>query len=56
MASPHVTGGAALCKATHPSATPAQVKSALVNAGTFGWDNSDDPDGIKEPLLNVKNF
>ncbi len=56
MASPHVAGGAALYKAAHPNATPAQVKSALIGAGTFDWDDADDPDGTKEPLLNVRNF
>jgi len=56
MASPHVAGGAALYKATHASATPAQVKSALISAGTDDWDNSADGDNIMEPLLNVKDF
>jgi subtilisin len=56
MASPHVAGAAALYKANNPSATPAQVKSALINNGNSNWNNVDDPDGIKEPLLNVKNF
>jgi subtilisin len=53
MASPHVAGAAALYKATHLSASPAAVKSALQAAGNLGWNNADDPDGIKEPLLNV---
>ena len=56
MASPHVAGGAALYKANNPTATPAQVKAALRSAGTTNWNNSDDPDGIKEPLLNVSTF
>jgi subtilisin len=56
MASPHVAGAAALYKANNPSATPAQVKNALINNGNYNWNNVDDPDGIKEPLLNVKNF
>ena len=56
MAAPHVAGAAALWKSTHPSATPAQVKAALLSAGTTNWNNSDDPDGIKEPLLNVSTF
>ncbi|MEU6432003.1 S8 family serine peptidase [Microbispora sp. NPDC046973] len=53
MASPHVAGGAALYKATHPSASPATVKSALQTAGTTDWNAAGDPDGIKEKLLNV---
>ena len=56
MASPHVAGGAALYKANNPGATPAQVKAALLSAGTTNWNNSDDPDGVKEPLLNVSTF
>jgi subtilisin family serine protease len=56
MASPHVAGGAALYKSKHPRATPAQVKAALLRAGTYDYDDSDDPDGIKEPLLNVSRF
>ncbi|MGP3914137.1 S8 family peptidase [Nonomuraea sp. 10N515B] len=54
MASPHVAGGAALYKVTNPAASPAQVKSALQNAGTLNWTwPADDPDGAQEPLLNV---
>jgi subtilisin len=57
MASPHVAGGAALVKATNPSATPAQVKSALQSAGNLNWIwPSQDPDGIQERLLNVSAF
>jgi subtilisin len=56
MASPHVAGGAALYKAKNPSASPTQVKSALQNAGSLDWDNSDDRDGIKERLLDVSTF
>ncbi|HET8981843.1 MAG TPA: S8 family peptidase [Pedococcus sp.] len=51
MATPHVTGAAALYKAIHPTATPAQVKAALVAAGTHDWTG--DPDGVQEPLVNV---
>lgn len=36
MASPHVAGAAALYLATHPSATPAAVTTALVNAASSG--------------------
>jgi subtilisin len=56
MASPHVAGGAALYKATHPSASPSAVKSALQAAGTLDWNNSDDGDSAKERLLNVATF
>jgi len=56
MASPHVAGGAALYAANNPGATPAQVQSALESAGSSDWDNSDDHDGTKEPLLDVSGF
>jgi subtilisin family serine protease len=56
MATPHAAGAAALYKSTHPGATPAQVKSALQAAGTANWNNADDPDGIKEKLVNVSSF
>jgi subtilisin family serine protease len=56
MASPHVAGAAALYKSTHPSATPAQVKSALQAAGTTDWNNADDHDNTKEKLLNAGTF
>ena len=54
MSSPHVAGGAALYLASHPSATPAQVRAALRAAGTFDWTG--DPDRVQEPLLNVSGF
>ncbi len=53
MAAPHVAGAAALYKSQNPGAGPADVKEALQNLGNYLWDASDDPDGIKEPLLNV---
>ena len=56
MAAPHVAGGAALYMANNPAATPAQVKAALQSAGSTNWTNTDDPDGVKEPLLNVSTF
>ncbi|MGH3309855.1 MAG: S8 family peptidase [Streptomyces sp.] len=57
MATPHVAGGAALYKATNPSASPSIVKAALQTAGTtnYSWP-AGDPDGIQEKLLNVSTF
>lgn len=56
MASPHVAGGAALYKAVNAGATPAQVRSALISAGTLDWNDVDDPDPTKERLLRVATF
>jgi len=56
MASPHVAGAAALYISIYPDATPEQVKAALQAAGNTNWNNVDDPDGIKEPLLDVSGF
>ncbi len=55
MASPHVAGAAALLKARYPSMTPADVKTWL-DTGNMNWNAIDDPDGMKEPLLDVSNF
>jgi subtilisin len=52
MATPHVTGAAALYLATHPGATPAQVQSALETA-VEATHMAGDPDGIDEGILNV---
>ncbi len=57
MASPHVAGAAALYTAVNPTATPAQVRSALLSAGNLGWTwPSQDPDGVQERLINVGGF
>ena len=32
------------------------MKSALQSAGTLNWNDADDPDPIKERLLNVGAF
>jgi subtilisin len=55
MATPHVSGAIALYRATHPGATPTQVKTALLGAATDDWEwpTAQDPDGIKEPLLRT---
>lgn len=55
MAAPHVTGAAALLKARYPTLTPAEVKLWL-DSGNLNWNAMDDPDGLKEPLLDVSDF
>lgn len=60
MASPHVAGAAAIITANGNGATNRAgvlaIRDALVNCGNYDWDNSDDPDGIKEALLDVSQF
>lgn len=56
FAAPHVAGAAALWISKHPGASPAEVRNALIAAGSFDWDNKDDPDGYKEPLVDVSSF
>jgi subtilisin len=56
MASPTVAGGAALYKASHPDASPAEVKLALQAAGSEDWASWTDPDGRPERLLDVSSF
>ncbi len=52
MATPHVTGAAALYLADHPTATPAQVATALTNAASTGVVSNPGP-GSPNRLLNV---
>lgn len=65
MASPFVAGAAALYKASHNSASPFEVRNALLNAGSILSMTCDgdghgyfagDPDAIHEPLLYVGGF
>jgi len=63
MASPHVTGAAALYKSSHLGASPSEVKQALMGMesspstvcdGNGHGYFSGDPDNIHEPLLYVR--
>lgn len=56
FAAPHVAGAAALWISGHPGASPAEVRSALIAAGNSDWNNKDDPDDHKEPLVDVSSF
>ncbi|MBW4717655.1 S8 family peptidase [Saccharothrix obliqua] len=54
MASPHVAGAAAIYVSANPSATPAQVETALVNAATNG-KISNPGTGSPNKLLFIEN-
>jgi hypothetical protein len=56
MATPHVTGAAALYKASRPKATPGEVKEALQYLGNLNWRTSTDPDSYHEKLLDVSKI
>jgi subtilisin len=58
MASPHAAGALALLASVDKPSNATEVHSlydAVIGAGNDGWDNSDDGDDIKEPLLDVSN-
>ncbi|HEU5448419.1 MAG TPA: S8 family serine peptidase, partial [Acidimicrobiia bacterium] len=56
FAAPHVAGAAALWISKNPAASPAEVRNALIAAGSFDWNNNDDADNHKEPLVDVSSF
>lgn len=65
MAAPHVAGSIALYESSHPGATPAQVKAALVDGGTKPSSSCSgegqgyfmgNPNGANKPLLNAKDL
>lgn len=65
MASPHVAGAAALYKSTHPTASPSDIRNALVNSGSVSSTSCDgnghgyftaDKDSSPEPLLYVRGY
>jgi subtilisin len=53
MASPHVAGAAALLRSMDKDHTT--TESQLRTYGNSNWDNRDDGDTTKEPLLDVSN-
>ena len=56
MAAPHVTGAAALYRATRPDAPPSEVRWALQYLGNRNWKTSTDPDGKPDILLDVSRI
>jgi subtilisin family serine protease len=54
MATPHVAGAIAVYLSSHPTATPAQVRDALVNSATA--NKVTDPKGSPNKLLNITTF
>ena len=61
MATPHVSGGAALfylteMNAGHGRPTTREVRAALRHAGSSNWKTGSDPDSTHEPLLDVSSF
>ena len=56
MATPAVTGAAALYKASRPMATPSEVREALQYLGNLKWKTSTDPDSYHERLLDVSKL
>ena len=55
MSAPHAAGAAALYVANHPSASPFDVRQALLEAADPG-PAPGDPDAFPEPVLNVSNL
>jgi subtilisin len=56
MATPHVTGAAAVYRAAYPRATPQQVRMALQAVGTRDWRTDTDPDGDHEKAVWIGEF
>ena len=65
MASPHVAGAAVLYEASHPGASPSEVRNALLSGGSTSSTTCDgkghgyftsDRDNYREPLLYVRNY
>ncbi len=52
----HVAGAAALYISKNPKSTPAQVRDALVAAGSKNWKAGTDPDKTPDVLLDAAKF
>jgi subtilisin len=56
MATPHVTGAAAIYRSMYPNAKPAQVRLALQAVGKLDWRVGTDPDSQHEKAVWVGDF
>jgi subtilisin family serine protease len=56
MATPHVTGGGRALQVHACGREPGAGRDRPPKRGRLGWNNADDHDTIKEPLLNVSSF
>jgi subtilisin family serine protease len=56
MATPHVTGAAAIYRSMYPNAKPAQVRLALQAVGKLDWRVGTDPDAQHEKAVWVGDF
>ncbi len=56
MAAPHVTGAVALYLSQHPTAPPAAVLTALIDAADDGRIKGQVPDGTTRLALDVRSF
>lgn len=55
FSAPHVAGAAALVRARHPNASPAQVRRIILAAAAHD-PLPGDPDGITEPILDLRRL
>jgi hypothetical protein len=56
MATPHVSGAAALYRTMYPRANPRQVRMALLAVGKLDWRTRTDPDKTHEKSLWIGEF
>ncbi|CAN5790377.1 hypothetical protein BH24CHL5_BH24CHL5_10890 [soil metagenome] len=56
MATPHVSGAAAIYRSMFPRATPQQVRLGLIGIGTSDWNTGTDPDKTHERAVWIGSF